>query len=122
MGLVGLSALVPSLLLVSNSLGATHRQPILVAFAATAMLLLVLWRLVGAAMRLHHQIIVGLPRTLSLDVVAEGVETVRERQTATEIGCAYGQGYLYSRPMPEADALRWLAAEPSREVREPAMV
>jgi EAL domain-containing protein (putative c-di-GMP-specific phosphodiesterase class I) len=46
--------------------------------------------------------IVRLMRALDLDVVAEGFETERERELAADIGCAYGQGYLFSRPMSEA--------------------
>jgi EAL domain-containing protein (putative c-di-GMP-specific phosphodiesterase class I) len=45
---------------------------------------------------------------LGLDVVAEGIETANERDVAAVIGCAYGQGYLFSRPLAADDARRWL--------------
>jgi EAL domain-containing protein (putative c-di-GMP-specific phosphodiesterase class I) len=33
-------------------------------------------------------------------VIAEGVETVVQRDALLALGCVYGQGYLYSRPQP----------------------
>jgi len=52
--------------------------------------------------------IVRLAHTLGLEVVAEGIETAVERDLLTRIGCPYGQGFLFSRPMRLADARRWL--------------
>ena len=52
--------------------------------------------------------IVRLAHTLGLEVVAEGIETTVERDLLSRIGCPFGQGFLFSRPMPLADAQRWL--------------
>ncbi|MEV4624101.1 EAL domain-containing protein, partial [Asanoa sp. NPDC049573] len=52
--------------------------------------------------------IVRLAHTLGLEVVAEGIETVEERDLLRRTGCPYGQGFLFSRPMPLPDALHWL--------------
>ncbi|GAA1841903.1 putative bifunctional diguanylate cyclase/phosphodiesterase [Asanoa iriomotensis] len=52
--------------------------------------------------------IVRLAHTLGLEVVAEGIETRDERDLLRRIGCPYGQGFLFSRPMPLPEALRWL--------------
>jgi EAL domain-containing protein (putative c-di-GMP-specific phosphodiesterase class I) len=52
--------------------------------------------------------IVGLADVLGLQVVAEGIETEEEREWATQIGCAFGQGYLFSPPLPEAEVRPWL--------------
>ncbi len=49
--------------------------------------------------------IIGLARGLGLDVVAEGVETVRQRDTLRELGCTFGQGYLFSPPIALDDLL-----------------
>jgi len=49
--------------------------------------------------------ILAMARTLSLDVVAEGVETQEQADFLTEQGCTSLQGYLYARPMP-IDALK----------------
>jgi diguanylate cyclase (GGDEF)-like protein/PAS domain S-box-containing protein len=48
--------------------------------------------------------IVSLARALDLDVVAEGIETPEQRDMCASVGCAYGQGYLFARSMPEAEA------------------
>ena len=48
----------------------------------------------------HHIVagVVGFARGLELEVVAEGVETDRQREVLRELGCDRGQGYLWSRP------------------------
>ncbi len=40
--------------------------------------------------------IVGLARGLGLDVIAEGVESPRQLAVLRELGCGYGQGFLFS--------------------------
>ncbi|MFI5494816.1 putative bifunctional diguanylate cyclase/phosphodiesterase [Actinoplanes sp. NPDC051859] len=50
--------------------------------------------------------IIQLAATLNLDVVAEGIETEPEHRLLTEAGCRFGQGFLFNRPMSEADAAR----------------
>ncbi|MCC6481967.1 MAG: EAL domain-containing protein [Sphingomonadaceae bacterium] len=45
------------------------------------------------------QAIVKLARALKLDVIAEGVETIEQRDQLIDIGCEEIQGYLYSRPV-----------------------
>lgn len=44
--------------------------------------------------------IVVLGQTLGLQVIAEGVETVGQRELLVEMGCQAYQGYLFSRPLP----------------------
>ncbi|KGJ82338.1 hypothetical protein GY21_00785 [Cryobacterium roopkundense] len=44
--------------------------------------------------------ILRLADSLKLDVVAEGIETIGQRDLLTEMGCRYGQGYLFSKPGP----------------------
>lgn len=44
--------------------------------------------------------IVSLAQNLRLDVVAEGIETVEQRDLLNSIACKYGQGYLFSKPVP----------------------
>jgi Amt family ammonium transporter len=50
-----------------------------------------------------HEIItaiINLADSLSLDVVAEGVETPDQFGLLGDMGCKYAQGYLFSRPVP----------------------
>jgi EAL domain-containing protein (putative c-di-GMP-specific phosphodiesterase class I) len=44
------------------------------------------------------RLLVGLARTLGLDIVAEGIETSGQLQYLAALGCSYGQGYYFSRP------------------------
>ncbi|MFM9835300.1 MAG: EAL domain-containing protein [Methylophilaceae bacterium] len=43
--------------------------------------------------------IIVMAHKLGLKVIAEGVETIEQRDLLTAIGCDYGQGYLFSRPI-----------------------
>ncbi len=44
--------------------------------------------------------IIALGQALSLDVIAEGVETEEIANLLNSLDCPYAQGYLYSKPMP----------------------
>ncbi|MCU0535204.1 MAG: EAL domain-containing protein, partial [Hydrococcus sp. Prado102] len=43
--------------------------------------------------------IIVLAHNLEMDVVAEGVETEQQRSQLQALGCEYGQGYLFAKPM-----------------------
>ena len=47
--------------------------------------------------------ILGLVELLGLSATAEGVERPEQGAALLELGCAYAQGYLYSRPVPAAE-------------------
>ncbi|MGQ9865890.1 MAG: two-component system response regulator, partial [Pseudanabaenaceae cyanobacterium] len=47
-------------------------------------------------------LIVLLAKTLNLKTIAEGIETPEQLRTLRAIGCDYGQGYFFGRPMPAA--------------------
>jgi EAL domain-containing protein (putative c-di-GMP-specific phosphodiesterase class I) len=55
--------------------------------------------------------VVNLGHSLSMKVVAEGVETPAQRELLQQLGCEEGQGWLFARPMTEPDLLNWLAAK-----------
>ncbi len=46
--------------------------------------------------------IIVMAHRLGLQVIAEGVETVQQRDMLQKMGCDFGQGYLYSRPLTRA--------------------
>lgn len=50
-----------------------------------------------------------LARTLTMQVIAEGVETQEQLQTLRELNCECGQGYLFGRPAPPEEAGRRLS-------------
>ena len=56
------------------------------------------------------QLIVQLCAQMSLDTVAEGVETEEQLRGLLALGCARGQGYLLGRPMPPEDIGRLVAS------------
>ena len=55
--------------------------------------------------------IIDLGRNLNLDVVAEGIEDEASYRRLRELGCAKGQGYYMSRPMPAEDYPAWLSGD-----------
>ena len=48
--------------------------------------------------------VIALAKALNLDVVAEGIETIHQLHMLRILGCEYGQGYLFSRPVEHAEA------------------
>ena len=56
--------------------------------------------------------IVTLARNLELDVVAEGVETAAQRIRLEALGCQHAQGFLFSRPVDSAAAVRFMESAP----------
>jgi diguanylate cyclase (GGDEF)-like protein len=54
--------------------------------------------------------IVGLAATLGLRCVAEGIERAEQAVELRAAGCAYGQGFLFARPLPAPEATALIAA------------
>ena len=52
--------------------------------------------------------IIALAKSLNLSVIAEGIESIHQLHQLRVLGCEYGQGYLFSRPVPEEEAMRLL--------------
>lgn len=53
--------------------------------------------------------ILTLAENLNLEVVAEGIETESQLMRLRELGCGLAQGYLFSKPVPAAQAERLIA-------------
>jgi EAL domain-containing protein (putative c-di-GMP-specific phosphodiesterase class I) len=53
--------------------------------------------------------IIGLARSLGLEVIAEGIEHDSQLHRLVELGCEQGQGYLMARPLDGADAASLIA-------------
>lgn len=52
--------------------------------------------------------IIHLGKGLNMDVIAEGIETREQFEFVRSEGCAYGQGYFFSRPLPIDELLAFL--------------
>ncbi|HZT12957.1 MAG TPA: EAL domain-containing protein, partial [Candidatus Baltobacteraceae bacterium] len=53
--------------------------------------------------------IITLAQSIDLRVIAEGVETVEQRDLLEALSCRYMQGFLFSRPLPAGDVLSAVA-------------
>gem|GEM_PF-1377054 len=62
----------------------------------------------GGSLRIVRAIL-GLAGSIGLEVVAEGIEDEHQARLLSQLGCGYGQGYLFSRPMPINEATLLLA-------------
>lgn len=52
-----------------------------------------------------------MAHSLRLEVVAEGIESIAQRDELWSMGCGLGQGYLYSRPVPPEEMLGLLVSD-----------
>ncbi|MBP9664534.1 MAG: EAL domain-containing protein [Pyrinomonadaceae bacterium] len=52
--------------------------------------------------------VIALAKALNLKVVAEGIESIHQFHQLRVLGCEYGQGYLFSKPLPVGDIARLL--------------
>ena len=60
--------------------------------------------------------IVQMAKWMSLSIIAEGVETKEQADFMQSIGCNYVQGFLYSRPLKEADFVDLLKKTESEQM------
>ena len=65
--------------------------------------------------------VLSLSKSLRLNVVAEGVETIDQAVTLRDLGCAQGQGYLFSRPVPAEEFERLLKLDVLPMVSSPSV-
>jgi diguanylate cyclase (GGDEF)-like protein len=67
--------------------------------------------------------VIALAKALNLDIIAEGIESIHQLHQLRILGCEYGQGFLFSRPIPfeEAETLledksRWENIIPNQKL------
>jgi diguanylate cyclase (GGDEF)-like protein/PAS domain S-box-containing protein len=63
--------------------------------------------------------VVALGKTLSLDVVAEGIEYPEQWTTLRDLGCGLGQGFYFARPMDADATLDYLRSQHAAPVDAP---
>ena len=55
--------------------------------------------------------ITAISHKMACTVIAEGIETREQWQTLIDMGVDYGQGYLFSRPLPVKDLERRIESD-----------
>jgi diguanylate cyclase (GGDEF)-like protein len=68
----------------------------------------------GAEQAALAEAIVRLGQTLHLQTVAEGIESEHQARALRELGCHYGQGYLFARPVTAGEIGEMLAGSGAR--------
>ncbi len=56
------------------------------------------------------EVILDLSERLHLKVIAEGIETIEQLSRLIQLGCPYGQGYYFAKPLPTDQATDWVMA------------
>ncbi len=64
--------------------------------------------------------VVALGSSLALDVVAEGIELDDQLQRLRDLGCDFGQGFHFARPMESGGLAAYLAGLPQQQPPEPS--
>ena len=54
--------------------------------------------------------IISLGQSMNIELIAEGIETAAHQASLLELGCLYGQGYYYSKPLPSEQFMQYLQA------------
>ncbi len=54
--------------------------------------------------------VIAMAHGLGIDVVAEGIETLAQREMLRDLDCDRGQGYWFARPLPADEMERLLAS------------
>lgn len=62
-------------------------------------------------------LMITLSRSLKLKLIAEGVETAAQLKSLRELGCEFGQGYLFSQPVDENQAEQLLRRQSTPTAR-----
>ena len=60
--------------------------------------------------------LISLVHNLGMELVVEGVETAEQQAFVERHGCAYSQGFLFSRPRPLAELLIQLAPDQMHQI------
>ncbi|OYY93450.1 MAG: hypothetical protein B7Y41_11850 [Hydrogenophilales bacterium 28-61-23] len=58
--------------------------------------------------------IIALAESLSLEIVAEGIEKTTERAVLENLGCTEGQGYFFAKPLSATDVSVWIETQAAR--------
>ncbi len=65
--------------------------------------------------------VITLARTLGMDVIAEGIETELQLNQLRALGCPYGQGYLFAKPLDLTSVEALLVRSCHQRLRQPIL-
>jgi diguanylate cyclase (GGDEF)-like protein len=65
--------------------------------------------------------VLGMADAFAMDVVAEGIETPEQVAWLAKLGCRFGQGYYFAKPMPVDEIVMEASARPSGSVEAAAL-
>jgi diguanylate cyclase (GGDEF)-like protein/PAS domain S-box-containing protein len=72
----------------------------------------------------HHRVLIEatirVAQSLGMTTVAEGIETAGQSELLRAMHCDKGQGYLFSKPLPADELVKWLATRPQAEAEPDA--
>ncbi len=71
------------------------------------------------AQRRLVEAMISMARSLEVETLAEGVETLAEQATLARLGCDHAQGFGLARPMPLEASLAWLGSRGAAIARRP---
>lgn len=57
------------------------------------------------------EMIITIAHKMGLRVIAEGIESVRQFERLSELGCECGQGYYFSQPLEAKAALQFMSQQ-----------
>ena len=57
--------------------------------------------------------VMSIARSFHMNVVSEGIETEQQRDMLKAMGCDYGQGFLFGRPMRLDAIASWMDSRKS---------
>jgi EAL domain-containing protein (putative c-di-GMP-specific phosphodiesterase class I) len=60
--------------------------------------------------------IVRMAKGLNMEVVAEGIERIEQVRLLDQMGCRFGQGYYFSKPVPAGVIEKMLAPKPGTDL------
>lgn len=56
--------------------------------------------------------IMSIAQTMGMSAIAEGIETTQQLAELRTLGCGFGQGYLFSKPMDAERAMDLIVSNP----------
>ena len=59
--------------------------------------------------------VIQMAHGLNKTVISEGIETAQQAKILKQIGCRYGQGYLFSKPLSKDDMVEFLLSKTSKK-------